>query len=252
MKKAILLLVTALALVLSGCASQLSIQAQPMAEQEKSYAAGQPLILSQKKHSVAISQSSSSASSNEQLSFLVYLTNTQDTPTNFGPSNITASFNGQYIRVFSRREVIAQMESARQSQALSAALAGISQSMSATGQQQHSGTISSQYYGRQGYVGNSTGTYSGTTYDPAAAAVAQSNIQAQTQQNIGNINQMHNQKITNAKAVLLATETVYPGNNHGGYIRIDQLGGNSPSGKLRLTVTVDLEQHYFDFFVRSH
>lgn len=252
MKKIILATCAAISLLLSGCASQLSIQAQPKAEHQTFYSAGQPVMVSNKQYSVAVSQSSSLAMSNESLSFLVYLTNTYNEPVNFGPRNITASFNGQPITVFTHEEVIAKMERERNAQMLSAALAGLGQSMSATGQQQHFGTASSQYYGTQGYAGHGTGMYSGTTYNPTAAALAQSNIQAQAQQNISGISQRHNQEIASARAVLLATQTVYPGNRHGGYIRTGQLNGSSASGTLNLTVTVEGEQHSFQFFVRSN
>lgn len=251
MDKLVLILIIAAALLMTGCASQMGIQAQPKAEQEMVYVAGKPLMLSNKKYSVAVVQSSSLAMSNEQLSFLVYLTNTQNEPVNFGPGNITASLNGQPIRVLTHEEVISQMESERNAQALSAALAGMGQSISATGQQQHSGVVSSQYYGRQGYVGQGVGSYSGTTYNPTAAAIAQSNIQAQTQQNINSISQRHNQEIANARAVLLATETVYPGNRHGGYVRTEQLGGSNEPGTLNLTVAVGKERHSFDFSITS-
>ncbi|MCG6659474.1 hypothetical protein HOP52_17105 [Halomonas campisalis] len=252
MRRAFLAACAAISLLLSGCASQLSIQAQPAADHQTVYVAGQPLMLSDKQYSVAVSPSSSLAMSNESLSFLVFLTNTHDEPINFGPGNITALLNGQPIRVFTHEEVLVQMERDRDAQALSAALAGLGQSMSATGHQQHFGTMSGQYYGRQGYVGHGTGTYSGTTYDPTAAAVAQSSIQAKTQQNISNISQRHDQEIANARAALLLTETVYPGQSHGGYIRTEQLGDNNTSGTLNLTVTVDGEHHSFDFAVRNN
>lgn len=242
----------AAALVLTGCASQMSIQAQPNPEQKTSYVAGQPVILSEKNYSVVVSQSSSQARSNERLSFLVYFLNNQNVPINFGTENITASLNGQPIKVFNHEEVIAQMESERNAQMLSMALAGLGQSMSASGQQQHFGTMSSQYYGSQGYVGQGVGTYSGTSYNPTAAAVAQSKIQAQTQQNIGNISQTHNQEIANTRSALLATETVYPGNNHGGYILAEKLGGSNASGSLTLNVKVGGEQHSFEFSVRNN
>lgn len=252
MRNAILAACAAISLLLTGCASQLSIQAQPAAEHQTVYVAGQPVMLSDKQYSVAVSPSSSRAMSNESLSFLVYLTNTHGEPVNFGPGNIRASLNGQPVKVFTHEEVLAQMERERDSQALSAALAGLGQAMSATGQQQHFGTASAQHYGRQGYMGHSTGMYSGTTYNPTAAAVAQSNIQSQTQQNVSNIRQQHDQEIASARAVLLATETVYPGNRHGGYIRTAQLNDSNASGTLTLTVTVNGEQHAFDFSVRGN
>lgn len=251
-KTTVWILMTAATLILTGCASQMSIQAQPNPEQKTSYVAGQPVILSEKKYSVVVSQSSSQARSNERLSFLVYLLNNQDLPINFGTENITASLNGQLIKVFNHEEVIAQMESERNAQMLSMALAGLGQTMSATGQQQHFGTMSSQYHGSQGYSGQGLSTYSGTTYNPTAAAVAQSNIQAQTQQNIGNISQTHNQEIANTRSALLATETVYPGNNHGGYILTEQLGGSNSTGTLTLTVAVGGELHSFDFSVGNN
>ncbi|WP_280550540.1 hypothetical protein [Halomonas sp. 11-S5] len=252
MNKSALFLAAVFVLALTGCASQMGIQAQPKAEQEMVYVAGQPLMLSDKKFSVAVAPSSSLAMTTEQLSFLVYLTNTYNEPVNFGPGNITASLNGQPIRVFTHEEVISEMEGERNAQAMYAALAGMGQSISATGQRQHFGSMSSQYYGRQGYVGQGSGTYSGTTYNPTAAAVAQSNIQAQTQQNISSISQSHNQEIANARAVLLATETVFPGNRNGGYIRTEQLGESNAPGTLNLTVTVGGEQHSFDFSVRNN
>lgn len=252
MKKILLILAIAITLSLSGCASQMGIQAQQKADQQTVYVAGLPLMISDKRYSVAIVQSSSQAMSNEQLSFLVYLTNTQNEPVNFGSSNITASLNGQPIKIFTPEEVISQIESKRNTQALSAAFAGMGQSISATGQQQHFGTVSSQYYSRQGYVGQGTGTYSGTTYNPTAAAVAQSSIQAQTQQNINSINQSYNQETANARSALLATETVYPGNRHGGYILTEKLGESNAPGTLNLTVMVEGEQHSFDFSVRRN
>lgn len=251
MRKAIFAAFAAISFLLSGCASQLSMQAKPAADHQTAYVAGRPLMLSDKQYSVAVSPSSSRAMSNESLSFLVYLTNSQNEPVNFGPGNIRASFNGQPIRVFTYEEVLAQMEKERDSQALSAALAGLGQAMSATGQQQHYGTASAQHYNQQGYMGYSRGTYSGSTYNPTAAAVAQSNIQAQTQQNVSGIKQRHNQEIANARTVLLATETVYPGNRHGGYIRTAQLN-DSTSGTLSLTVTVNGERHSFDFSIRGN
>lgn len=251
-RMSVLLFITASVLALSGCTSQMNIRAQPKADQKTVYEAGQPIMLSDKQYSVAVSQASSLVVSNEPLRFLVHFANTLNKPINFGPTNITASLNGHPIRVLTYEEIISQMERERNSQAFAAALAGMAQSISATGQQQHYGTMSSQYYGTQGYIGHGVGTYSGTSYNPTAAAVAKSNIQANTQKNVNTIRQYHNQKVANARASLLATETVYPGSMHGGYIRTEPLYGNSASGTLNITVTIGGERHSFDFAVKSN
>lgn len=69
--------------------------------------------------------------------------------------------------------------------------------------------------------GTTSGTYSATTYDPAAAAAAQSQAQSRNQAMLAQINSSELQAHASLEARALRMNTVHPGETITGQIRID-------------------------------
>lgn len=248
MKSLYFILVTNTVL-LNGCASIVRVDPMATAEQTTVFKNGTEAIVSKKRYVVAIRSSVNMYTSDNFPAFVVSFHNISDKPVTFSTENISAFIAGTGLRVFSYEELVAEVESKRKWAVFSAALSGAAQSMSAAqeGNQFTQGTYNTSYYGSRGYAGSGYGTYSGYTYNPAAAARAQATVNAETRSNLENINASANSTISDLSRMILRKETVLPNEWHGGYIRIEQGPTPELSNTLSFRVLIDDEEHKLDF-----
>jgi len=242
-------------LVLQGCATNLTISPFVLEDQASFYKDGAKIVISPQKNLVVARVLKERITSLERMTFIIMVENTTHTPFDFSTENISVSLDGNSLKVFSYEELVAEVEAQRRSMALAAALGAVSRQMQVNqaGQQYHQGTINTNYYNPYGYRGQSTGTYSGYTYDPNATLQAQLASNAQTARDAEMIKGHAETQLAELNNTMLKKETVFPGCCTGGYIK------TSPppmpiTDKSRVLVQVMIssdETHCFEFELRK-
>ena len=170
-----------------------------------------------------------------RLEFIVMVHNFSKQPFNFGTENIRAEDQKKKaIKIFTREKLESEARAEAAWMAFAVALNSAGQSFQAAQPTQtfysggYSGAANYNVYGKNnGYLGNIAGTQSGstfgvaTTYNPAATAAANAQIQGNMVQQMGLI---QNAKANNLAAVrqILATTTVYPAGEYSGRLVINK------------------------------
>ena len=236
--------------LLQGCATTLKLAPVASGEQKEIYQGGTETLISAKKSLVAIRPSANSYQSVQRPSLIVSVTNGTDESYNFGPENISASVNGQSVKVFTYDELVAEVKRQQAWAAVAAALNGVAQSMNAAnaGYTYNSGTYNSSYYG-SGYSGYGYGSYSGYTYNAAAVQQAQSAANAQTQANMAAIKTQTDEALNQLASTMLRKETVFPQKTFGGYITLDKLPVPDSPNEVIIDISVGGEVHQFKFML---
>lgn len=246
-----IIFVVYVACFISGCAQTMKIKANPAAGQQIVYENGKELIVSKKVSAFAVASLTGTIKSNQRPKFIITYFNGASVPLNFSTENISAIFNGDKARIYTFEELVEEIESNRRSQAISAALVGASQIMNASsGTQYHSGSFNTNYYSSGG-SGYGYGTYSGTTYDPTAAAQAQAVIKSQTMSNINSSNAYAANALNEIDRTILRAHTVMPQQFHGGYIVLQKLQLQGSENKLNIVISIDNESHVFDYIITT-
>ncbi len=233
---------------LQGCATTLKLDPVASGEQKEIFQGGTETLISAKQSLVAIRPSANSYQSVQRPSLVVSVTNGTDEQYNFGPENISASVNGQSVKVFTYDELVAEVKRRQAWAAVAAALNGAAQSMNAAnaGYTYNSGTYNSSYYG-SGYSGY--GSYSGYTYNAAAVQQAQAAANAQTQANMAAIEAQTDKDLNQLSSTMLRKETVFPQKTLGGYITLDKLPVPDSANEVIINITVGSEAHQFKFML---
>jgi hypothetical protein len=213
------------------------------------YKDGTEAVVSKKLSVVVVRPSTKTYTSEQRPTFVVSVFNGTDKPIVFSTENISASVDGSPLKVFSYDELVEELENTRKRILIAAALAGVAESISAAqaGNQYTYGNFTTRYYGNHGYYGSGYGTYSGYTYNPAAAAQAQAAANAQMNQNFANITSSFNAALFHLSSTILKKETVFPNQWHGGYITLQQGPIPESSNTLSLKVIFGEEEHNFEF-----
>lgn len=236
--------------LLQGCATTLKLDPVASEEQKEIFQGGTETLISAKESLVAIRPSTNSYQSVQRPSLVVSVTNGTDEPYNFGPENISASINGQSVKVFTYDELVAEVKRQQAWAAVAAALNGAAQSMNAAnaGYTYNSGTYNSSYYG-SGYSGYGYGSYSGYTYNAAAVQQAQAAANAQTQANMAAIKTQTDEALNQLASTMLRKETVFPQKTFGGYITLDKLPVPDSPNEVIINIAVGAEVHQFKFML---
>lgn len=239
-------LLLSLCLLLCNCTTSLSVSANnPMTPVYKN---GQPILVSRKNNDVLVKLVTYEFANSTHLlpGFLVVLNNRSKQDIDFSTDNVTATTGSKEVRVYSYEKLRKRIQTEATMAAIAVAMNGASASMAASMPQTtyHSGTVSA--YGNGGYArGSYTGTT--TTYNSAAAAVARSNIQANTHGQMDSIASNRDAALGDTES-MLRRNTVTPGHFAGGIVRLyaQDLQRKKP---LCLKVTVQGETHEFFFDV---
>jgi hypothetical protein len=243
MKKLFVLMLAISAL--QGCSTTLKLDPVTSGEQKEIFQGGTRTLISAKKSLVTIRPSANSYQSEQRPSLVVSVTNGTDESYNFSPNNISASVNGQSVKVFTYEELVAEVNRKQAWAVVAAALAGAAQSYSAA----NSGyTYNSSYYG-SGYGGNRYAPYSGYTYNSAAVQQAQATTNAQNQANMAAIKTQTDEALNRLSSTILRKETVFPQKTFGGYITLDKFPVPDSANEVTLNVSVGGEVHQFKFML---
>jgi len=246
----------ALVLVLQGCVTTIGIKSNPSDQQTTMYESGAKAVVSAKTNIVAVRPVSQSFKSNKKPSFVVTIQNGTSNQINFSTENISARNNNKLIKVFTYDELVAEVEKQKAIQAFATALAGAGRAMSAAnaGNQYQHGSYNSHSngniyspYGNASYSGNEYGTYSGYSYNAAAAQQAQAVAQAQTDKDFARIAANSESALSELGRTILRKHTVFPGKWHGGYIKLAHIELGEGKNSLAVVVDVGGEMHPFNF-----
>jgi len=233
-------------ILLHGCATNLYLNPVKSDQQNSIYQEGTKSLISKKKIIVAIRPSKEIISTNVRPSFIVTVNNTSNESFVFSTENINVMFNGKKIKVFTYQELVEEIENQRKSAALSAALLGMAQVMQASSPQYHSGNYNATNYG-SGDNTNTTGTYTGYTYNPVATIQAQTAANSVMLQNMQMINNSANKSLDRLQNTILMKQTVLPNEWYGGYINTEPLNMKEGEGLLTVNLDVAGEKHNFEF-----
>lgn len=182
----------------------------------------------------------------DAITGLLFVQNKSEEPINVGVENIAFQQDDYSIDLLSYNELTQQHISRAQSRRTALALSAMAQSFSATAPQTTTTYGSGTAYGNGG-----TASYYGTTqsytYDPAANAAAQSQIQANVQAGTSNIQSDLQRNLDSMNGYLQKT-TVFPGQSYSGRFqsqmtRFDQ----RPESIYALTVKLGGETFSFKF-----
>lgn len=253
------LLFVAVALALSGCASNDRISLVADQSQQALTRDGVPALVSSKRQVVMLRPASSVVQSRGRPTFVVAVYNPGKRPVEFHAAGISAQLNSAAsgpasIHVYSYEELVGEVQRKQRWAAFGAALQGVGASMAAAnaGYTRTTGLYSGNTYGRYtgslngSYSASTTGSFSATTYDSGRAYAAQQYASAQTAANFAAIEAQGRQALDSLQGSILKDNTVLPGEWVGGIVVLDAPAkGGDGTATYRIDVSLAGEIHSF-------
>ena len=182
----------------------------------------------------------------------------------FSPEKIYATYNSgtefeKDAHVYTYEELVAEEQSRQMWMAIAAAISAAGNSMAAanSGYSYQSGMYSGNYYGNiygsgmNSYSGNFVGSYSGYTYDPAKAQMAQDIADIKNQQLMQSVMQNSQSAMYELSNTILKENTVLPGSICGGQIEMDSPSVSDETSYMEILVTTGGESHVFKYQVNK-
>lgn len=237
----------AVCLLLSGCAAPKDTFSMTAGDrQEAVIRDGVPALVSSKRNVVFLRPAATLQRSGERPRFVVAMLNKGHKPATLRTSDIDVRSirpAKARLKVYTHTELAEEVESQRNAQLIVGALAGAAGAYSAA-QSGYSQTTGS--YTRNSAYGTSYGSYSATTYNPAAAQSALNANADRTAWNMASIEGQAQDKLHELQATILKDHTVMPGEWHGGVIVFDA-PAKADTGAAEYTITLqfDGEEHSF-------
>jgi hypothetical protein len=230
-------LLVVVAIFCAGCATP-TLTPVPLSGQLVEYKGGLPTIISRQQRSAVITALVTNEVQNHAI-FYIAACNTSGAPATFGTENVSANSGGRTLRVLSYEQLVHDQRVKDTWQRVGLAMAAGARAGAAA--QPAQTNVYGGYYGSDGYSGQYFG--SATTYDPAATAVAQSAISADTRAQAATLNAANAARM-NQLSGILRTTTVHPGQFAGGVVEVNDAGMN---GIVTLNVEFVGEMHRFAF-----
>lgn len=237
------------AIALCGCESTRSLEVAGDSSSQAIYENGVAILHSAKKYdvSVRVLTPSFGKQTAEYPALYVSVGNPTNATIDFSDSNISVHSGKSSVLVYSAEKYQKQIKKDAAIMAFALALNGASQAMAASAPTYSttSGTVNT--YGSRGY---GTANYFGTTttYNPAAAAAAQAQINANTAAGMASVAAARNAQLSGT-AGMLSRNTVGAGGFAGGVVRLDA-SSISKGQPLEVTIFLPGESHSFRFDVR--
>lgn len=246
MKSRIVFLLTFSGLLLSGCVSTKSITVSDASPVRATYEQGTAVLKSQKTNGVVLRVLTAefTKETNALPSFYVAISNGGDKEIDFSTTNLAAFSGKERVRVYTFEELQKKINREAAMMAFALAMNSASQSIAASMPQTTYSSGSAYASGTGGYA---RATYSGTTttYNPAAAAAAQAQINAQTMNQMSMVASARDIQLNNTGSIL-KRNTVPPDAFAGGVIKLhaEDIRDGQP---LKLIVSLGDETHEFVF-----
>ena len=149
----------------------------------------------------------------------------------------------QKLHIFNHAELVDEVESRRRTAMVLTAISGAAGAMSAS-QAGYSQTTGS--YTRSSAYGNSSGTYTATTYNPAMAQAAADANSYRTASNMASIEDQAQLALSRLQNDIIKDHTLMPGEWHGGVLVLDAPEkSQSNAAEYAITIRYDGEEHAF-------
>jgi hypothetical protein len=235
-------LALAAAALCAGCVTTETVQFEAKADQQAVVRDGQPALVSQRKNSLVIARPAAREFRiGGRPVFVLAIYNRTGTPQEFRVANVqvTQVVHGEaaQLKVITY-EMLVQEEKTRQVfAAIGAGLAAGANSYSAS-QAGYYNSNSTVYTPRGTYQVNTTG------YSPTAAAIAQSNANAQNTEMIGATIERGQANMAMLERGVIKDNTLMPGEWYGGQLHIQPLVSDDGSTKIySIAVQVGSDRH---------
>lgn len=242
--KVIFILLALLANV--GCASSRQISLEILPGQEERYVKGIHIVGSLERNSfIGMYTLSKSLRVNSKAGFNVWFRNVGEESTVFSIENIKAVILNDaeetplQVNIYSYDELVSEAEEAASISAIFAGLKYLG-NMSAASKAGYSRTTGS-FSSAEGY-----GTYSETTYDPAAEQAARDAAEYEVRSDLSRI-ERDKQKSISALSSILRKSTVLPGEVLSGEIMVAIPRGIDESASLTFMIDAAGDKHIFKF-----
>lgn len=235
-------LVLAAAALCAGCVTTETVQFKAQADQQAIVRDGQPALVSQRKNSLVIARPAAREFRiGGRPVFVLAIFNRTGTPQDFRVANVqvTQVVHGEAtpLKVITY-EMLVQEEKTRQVFAAigtGLAAAGNSYSASRAGYYNSNSTV---YTPRGTYQVNTTG------YSPTAAAIAQSNANAQNSELIGATIERGQANMAMLERGVIKDNTLMPGEWYGGQLHLQPLvSDDGPTKTYSIAVLVGSDRH---------
>jgi hypothetical protein len=229
------------AAVVAGCVTTETVQFQPKTDQQAMVRDGVPGLVSTRKDSIVIARP---AAREFQIGgrpvFVIAIYNRSRGPEDFRVSNVrvTQNVNGNdaQLKVITYEELVSEEKTRQTLAAIGAGLAVVGNSMSAA---------QAGYYNANSTVFTPRGTFQvhTTGYSPAAAAIAQSNANAQNAELVSATIERGQANMTMLERAVLKDNTLMPGEWYGGQLHIAPLASQDGPKSYTITVAVGTDRH---------
>ncbi|MCA0912887.1 hypothetical protein [Marinobacter nauticus] len=242
-----LVLLTLMATLISGCATQTintSFDALPSDDSQAYFAEGWIIQRQESDEYVIQMAVRDGKQAWEAVNAMLFVQNKSDTPVNVGVENISLQQDEYSIDLLSYNELTQQHISRAQSRRTALALSAMAQSFNAAQPQTTTTYGSGTAYGYGGTT-NYYGTSQTYSYDPAASAAAQAQIQSNVQSGSSSI-QSDLQRDLNSLDGYLQKTTVFPGMSYSGRFQ-SQMTRFDQRPESIYTLTVELGGETFNF-----
>ena len=263
-------------IILQGCSSvyYMKMEAVKTDGQKVIYNDGKETLVSQKTNFVSLAPYRELNLANGKTSFILFVQNMGEKPITVSKDNVSVTFKGttekwasQSINVQSYNDIILEIEAEEAKQRRAAAWLAVANAINAqnaarsTTTTYNSGSVYGNYnansygtYANNPYsmntMGNLSGTYSGysttTTYDPAKAQALANQNNQNFRNNLNNIAAQAQSSRQLIDALFMKTQTIMPGQSHGGLVVSDTRSMNQEvEGNFEVVVSVGEEKHKF-------
>jgi hypothetical protein len=229
------------AAVLSGCVTAETVQFQPRADQQSITRDGVPGLVSTRKNSIVIARP---AARQFQIGgrpvFVIAVYNRSRGPEEFRVANVSVtqnvSGNDAQLKVITYEELVSEEKTRQTIAAIGVGLAAAGNAMSAA---------QAGYYNANSTIFTPRGTYQvhTTGYSPAAAAIAQSNANAQNAEMISATVERGQANMATLERTVLKDNTLMPGEWYGGQLHIAPLVSQDGPKVYTISVAVGFDRH---------
>jgi hypothetical protein len=238
-------LACAIGAMVAGCATTETVQFQPRAEQQSLVRDGQSALISKRKNSIVlIRPAAREFRIGGRPVSVIGITNLTRGPLEFRVSNVNVAqtVNGQTtaLNVVTYEQLVTEERNRQIVAAVATGLAAGANSYSAS---------RAGYYSSSSTVSGPRGTYNVTTtgYSPTAAAIAQSNANAQNEAMIASTIEQGQQNLSALERGVMKDNTLLPGEWYGGQLHIQPLVNEGGGAKTyTITMLVGSDRHEID------
>jgi len=231
-------LAVATAAIVGGCVTTETVQFRPTASQQALMRDGQPAIVSRLKNSrVLMRPALRQFQPGARPVFVVAIYNLTNGPLDFRVGNVevTQLVNGQAapLKVVTYEQLVSEEHDRQVFHAIGAGLAVAGNSMAAA---------NAGYYHSSSTVYTPGGAYhvNTTGYSPAAAAIAQSNANAQNEAVISATIERGQANLAALERSVIKDNTLMPGEWYGGQLHIQPLVSDSGSGSKSYQIVLNV------------